>query len=314
MSLCTGQKCIQVICKAVAFSLSRPIAEITENFDKSFWDIGGTPLRAIMTVKSCLCQGKKLSIEDFVMATTISELSFRLALAEKDDMQWNQDNIMTRQLFIYSILTRSDNPDLNRILMDNFSKLFVMDQKGAEKYTATLLEVFDNSLSTVALTAKTREIVGIAFNYRGVLRSHFLPQKLEEGCELVNSIMQSCKHLTKGIESRLLAKSYMISLMTTPIASVGKALSPTQVIILLRDLVSESMKNAANVGCKGFIVCTVDSLLQEICCGLLGFETLSEIQLNTYKNKKLQKPFVHCDDHQMVGVYFKKLFDHHHYN
>lgn len=55
------EKGIQIICKAVAFSLGLSLEEVISNFDNSFWDMGGTPINAILTVKSCLCQGKRLS-------------------------------------------------------------------------------------------------------------------------------------------------------------------------------------------------------------------------------------------------------------
>lgn len=54
------EKTIQIVCKAVAFSLGTNLPVVIDNFEKSFWDLGGSPIRAILTVKSCLCQGKIL--------------------------------------------------------------------------------------------------------------------------------------------------------------------------------------------------------------------------------------------------------------
>ncbi|CAL8091281.1 unnamed protein product [Orchesella dallaii] len=299
----TFAKNIQIVCKAVAFSLGISVAEVIDNVEENFWNIGGTPLRAILTVKSCLCQGKRLSVEDFVIANRIADLTRRLTLAEKDEGKWNQGVYLTKRNFIYSKMTRKDRKDLQEILFANLSQSVDTNNRRKEigKYCTGLLDIFDNALSAVGLTAETREVVGVAFNYKGCIKSHYLLPQIEEGIELFNMILQSSKHLMKGIENRNIAKSYLISLKNTD-------LSPAQSVLVTRDLIKESVKNAESTGCQAFLLCTVDPLIQEICCSLLGFEVLSEMQLNLYKNKRLQKPFIHLDDHQIVGAYWKRIF------
>ncbi|ODM93872.1 Bacitracin synthase 3 [Orchesella cincta] len=297
----TFAKNIQIMCKAVAFSLGVSVAEVIDRIEESFWDIGGTPLRSILTVKSCLCQGKRLSVEDFVITNKVADLTRRLTLAEKDDGKWNQGVYLTKRNFIYSKMTRKDRKDLQEILFSNLSQsVDTNHRKEIDKYVSGLLDIFDNALSAVGLTAETREVVGVAFNYKGCIKSHFLLPQIEEGIELFNMVLQSSKHLMKGIENKNIAKSYLISLKSS-------GLSPAQSVLVTRDLIKESMKNAESIGCKAYLLCTVDPLIQEICTSLLGFEVLSEMQLNLYKNKRLQKPFIHLDDHQLVGAYWKKI-------
>jgi len=59
----------------------------------------------------------------------------------------------------------------------------------------------------------------------------------------------------KGVENKNIAKSYLISLKASD-------LSPAQSILVTRDLINESVKNAESVGCKAFLLCTVDPLIQ----------------------------------------------------
>ena len=41
------------VCKAVALSIGLPLVSVIDGFQKPFWDIGGSPLNAVMVVKMC---------------------------------------------------------------------------------------------------------------------------------------------------------------------------------------------------------------------------------------------------------------------
>jgi len=48
---------VKIFCTAVGQSIGMSIEEVIAKFDRSYWDIGGTPINAIMTIAFCAENG-----------------------------------------------------------------------------------------------------------------------------------------------------------------------------------------------------------------------------------------------------------------
>lgn len=66
-----GEKNIKIICNAVAFSFGMNLDQVMECFRDNFWEIGATPVRMIMTIRSCLYLGRKLSMPSYKLCIII---------------------------------------------------------------------------------------------------------------------------------------------------------------------------------------------------------------------------------------------------
>lgn len=69
-------------------------------------------------------------------------------------------------------------------------------------------------------------------------------------------MLQSCRHLTQGVEIKNIAKCFIMALKTEALVH------PTQVLLVTRDLIKESLALAEALGCKGYLVCSMDPLVQ----------------------------------------------------
>ncbi len=62
--------------------------------------------------------------------------------------------------------------------------------------------------------------------------------------------------MTQGVEIKNIVKCFIIALKTEALVH------PSQVLLVTRDLIKESLALAEGMGCKGYLLCSMDPLVQ----------------------------------------------------
>lgn len=70
---------------------------------------------------------------------------------------------------------------------------------------------------------------------------------------------------------------------------------------------NESIKLAKKKGFKGIVTVNTNPLTQQFGKSVFGYETISEIQVNTYVDGSGQRPFEEAPDTQKVLLMYKAL-------
>lgn len=90
-------------------------------------------------------------------------------------------------------------------------------------------------------------------------------------------------------------------------SGTSEDLNSRQYVAVMSLMEEESCKIAIEKGFKGLLTTNTNPLTQQFCESIYGYETLSEVQLNSYVDEEGNKPFAKAPDFQKIVVAYKKF-------
>ncbi|ODM92294.1 Bacitracin synthase 3 [Orchesella cincta] len=296
---------VKALCRAVALSVAVPLQFVINNFENSFWEIGGSSVDSVSLLNMIVKSGYPIGLQDITDSASLGQLLEKMMVAKSVAKVDTCFYCLKKDMYKVAPMTIADEEHVMRLLIkDVNSKVHIGSNKPdtLTAYWKSVLEnVRDNGLCMLAKTP-TDQIVGIIINIPAdhQVKIKKPPKEILYSLEL----FQACKKVNKYAEWR---QSQQKILQVYYISVDHSALTRGQDGQVVHLLLLESQEVAKDQGFTTFVIEATNSLVQEISINLLKMNTLFEFPIRRFKAQDKIRPFLLETDYKKIGMYYLNL-------
>ncbi|XP_014209284.1 uncharacterized protein LOC106639955 [Copidosoma floridanum] len=276
------------------------------NINSNFYELGGNSLNSVYTVLKLREKGLNISISDFISATSIKDILFKLStkslVAVIDDDEDSKN-------YVPEMLNDNHKEDVIRMITDSFFK-----KADLEKWLIPEIEKTDyadiiqqlwrplvnKNLSFVLRSLLNKNVVSVSLNFETADEPEITTQSK------LSIIFDFLEYLEKPFRETKM-KEGKKKIFHTFMMATCDSLHAAKNVILMKLMEQKVFKIAMEKKFSGILTTNTSPLTQQLGSEIFKYEVLLDYQVNHYITPDGLKPFAEAPDSQRAVVSWKEI-------